>query len=786
MSENIVCGSQTSNDTSFGVNTGYQSIVDNLILNLSFFAASLLAFLLIRRHIRDQDVESSGNSIYRYISHPKSIAYLNISDLNPLTVIWKTLRLSLREIGEKCGPDSSVFLYFQLHLLVYSGILCILTIAIVLPINFQGTLNGNQSSFGFSTISNLPAGSNYLWGPIIVNAVAGIIGLLTVLHFAYAGNITNKNRHSKTALVFKNVPAEYCSEETIQEIIKDQLPNEQIVDIAIAYDIWRLDKTIEQGVKLKLICKGCDKLEEQFGDAGLVYHCCCGYYFAKITCHCCKQIKYSDASQFYRRQLDKHAALLDSTAKEALTKPTGIIFVQFENEQSAQKALKVLRSYKICERFKALLSHKSSIEEIQPDEIEIYPSQNNIPNYKAWTIKYAPKKNNILWQNLNAKRFRWYGRIFVINTALFILSIILTTPSMILNTIDKILSTTIDLTGANSFLSAFLVGILPPLILKMASSILPPIIGHSSHLERHHTRSRKAQSHIRKAYIFLIFTVLIIPSLGLIGINGFLRWFFEVDSTNNLSFQWQCIFLPDNGAFYVNYIMTSAFFGTALDLLRIPELLSLFFNILFSRSKPEQLAIYELERIEFAYCSAYASMLCIFSVICAYSVICPLITVFGFLYFVLSFMVDKYNIYFVAAPTVVKQRIHLTAFSCSLTALLLPHIFLLIFMAIKSTSDKNVHLITQAIITSVYILIYLIIRMLGHEKLTYGIISPLIETIPSLSISLESAKEVEFKRYYPNYLLKYVGEEMLYEKVDRINEGESMKDEQIEKEEEKT
>lgn len=37
-------------------------------------------------------------------------------------------------------------------------------------------------------------------------------------------------------------------------------------------------------------------------------------------------------------------------------------------------------------------------------------------------------------------------------------------------------------------------------------------------------------------------------------------------------FRWQCIFLPDNGAFFVNYIITSAFIGTSLELIRFPEL----------------------------------------------------------------------------------------------------------------------------------------------------------------------------------------------------------------------
>lgn len=35
----------------------------------------------------------------------------------------------------------------------------------------------------------------------------------------------------------------------------------------------------------------------------------------------------------------------------------------------------------------------------------------------------------------------------------------------------------------------------------------------------------------------------------------------------------RCVFLPDNGAFFVNYVITSSLIGTAMELLRIPALM---------------------------------------------------------------------------------------------------------------------------------------------------------------------------------------------------------------------
>ena len=68
------------------------------------------------------------------------------------------------------------------------------------------------------------------------------------------------------------------------------------------------------------------------------------------------------------------------------------------------------------------------------------------------------------------------------------------------------------------------------------------------------------------------------PSVGLTSLRGFLEAFISstklTNGTSNYTFEWNCIFLPDNGAFFVNYVVTSAIIGTALELMRFSELLS--------------------------------------------------------------------------------------------------------------------------------------------------------------------------------------------------------------------
>lgn len=131
------------------------------------------------------------------------------------------------------------------------------------------------------------------------------------------------------------------------------------------------------------------------------------------------------------------------------------------------------------------------------------------------------------------------------------------------------------------------------------------------------------------------------------------------------------MFLPDNGAFFVNYVIASAFIGNAMDLLRIPGLLMYMIRLCLARSAAErrnvkrvsggaggglgpplkvpcwgpcapglaklwvshpQMGLCSLRQhqaYEFQFGAAYAWMMCVFTVVMTYSITCPIIVPFG-------------------------------------------------------------------------------------------------------------------------------------------------------------
>jgi len=85
---------------------------------------------------------------------------------------------------------------------------------------------------------------------------------------------------------------------------------------------------------------------------------------------------------------------------------------------------------------------------------------------------------------------------------------------------------------------------------------------------------------------------------------------------------WQCIFLPDNGAFFVNYVTTCALIGTGLEIIRFPELFMYAVRLGSVKSQAEISSVRKAIVLEFPFGVNYAWMLLVFAVTVSYSVIC--------------------------------------------------------------------------------------------------------------------------------------------------------------------
>ena len=101
------------------------------------------------------------------------------------------------------------------------------------------------------------------------------------------------------------------------------------------------------------------------------------------------------------------------------------------------------------------------------------------------------------------------------------------------------------------------------------------MVAYSDWFLGHWRRSVENLWIMRKVFGYLLFMILILPSIGQTTVRAFIEGIIKKENgtdTGNTGINWNCIFLPDNGAFFVNYVTTCALIGTGLEIIRFPEL----------------------------------------------------------------------------------------------------------------------------------------------------------------------------------------------------------------------
>ncbi|XP_059108878.1 LOW QUALITY PROTEIN: calcium permeable stress-gated cation channel 1 [Peromyscus eremicus] len=357
----------------------------------------------------------------------------------------------------------------------------------------------------------------------------------------------------------------------------------------------------------------------------------------------------------------------------------------------------------LAQTYVSSLFHLCSIcEDYKYIQCGMNPKQSSVTtivkNYH-WRVAHAPHPKDIIWKHLSIRRFNWWARFISINTFLFFLFFFLTTPAIIINTIDMYNVTR----PIENLQSPVITQFFPSVLLWAFTVILPLVVYFSAFLEAHWTRSSQNIIIVHKCYIFLVFMVVILPSMGLTSLNVFLRWLFDIYYLEHATIRFQCVFLPDNGAFFVNYVITAALLGTGMELMRLGSLCTYCTRLFFSRSEPERVHIRKNQAMDFQFGREYAWMLNVFSVVMAYSITCPIIVPFGLLYLCMKHLTDRYNMYYSYAPTKLNEQIHMAAVYQAIFAPLLGLFWMLFFSILRVGTHTITFFSLSSLIFSVMI-----------------------------------------------------------------------------------
>ncbi|XP_029047997.1 calcium permeable stress-gated cation channel 1 isoform X1 [Osmia bicornis bicornis] len=599
----------------------YAGIPENLMLNFFGFLFLVILFGLLRKKAwnygrlallnktderwmelfyganenRDTDaicVETSVNS------------QLSQVDRGFLSWIVTAFKVTDEELLKRAGPDGLLYISFQRHLIMLTCLMVILSLCIALPINFHGNMQGDKATFGHTTLSNLDPMSPWIWMHTILILSYLPVGSYVMRHFLKK---VHDSKHcgelAARTLLITEIPKHQCNVEALTEYFEEAFPTLTVEDVTLAYDIRQLsalDIERDCAEQARLYCENYAKKREPLK----MYPYPCGQV---IGCCCKNQI---DAQEFYMNEEMRLSALVEEEKKAALNRPLGVAFVTLGTPGAA-----VAMRKQLC----------------------------LLPSIK-WVVDYAPTPSDIFWENLSIPRPCWYFNAVLINFALGIVLFFLTTPAVIVSALNKI-----PITGEIMNLSPIVSAFLPTVLLVSVAALMPVLVARSESLVRHWTRSSLNRAVMTKTLLLLLLMVLILPSLGLTSAQAFLEW--TVNAANDTG-RWDCVFLPDQGALFVNYVITAALFGSGLELVRFPELALYTFRLCIARSRAERIHVRKAVLWEFPLGAHYAWLLLVFTMTTVYSLACPLITPFGLLYLVVKHLVDRHNLCFAYGPSI--------------------------------------------------------------------------------------------------------------------------------------
>ncbi|XP_053330940.1 calcium permeable stress-gated cation channel 1 isoform X2 [Spea bombifrons] len=572
------------------------------------------------------------------------------------------------EIQNKCGVDAITYLSYQRHLLVLLLLVCVMSVAIVLPVNFSGDLLGDgPAQFGRTTIVNVPIQDRFLWLHSVFALLYFVFTVLSMHHHTAALHVREDDKVART-LMIRRIPQEVSDASLITKHFHEAFPSCTVTDVQFSYDVRRLmklDRERRKAMKGRMYFAGRAQKE---GKIMIKTHPCSRL----CPCDCCR-FQQVDAEQFYAELEEKLTDEFTLERNRIAMKRLGTAFVTFQDE-----------------RMTAVI-----IQDHAPPRCRRSPQQSSVtPVLRShqWNVEYAPAPNDVIWENLAVSGPVWWASFAALNLALFLLLFFLTTPAVIVSTMDRFNVTHPVENLRNPVITQFL----PTFLLWIFSVCLPFLVYYSAFLERHWSRSNENLLTMHKCYFYLVFMVIILPSLGLTSLDLFFRWLFDTHFLDEAGMKFQCVFLPNNGAFFVNYVITAALIGTAMELLRIPGLTVYAVRLCLATTEPERLHVKRNQAYEFQFGLEYAWTTCVFSVVMTYSITCPIIVPFGLLYLLLKHMTDRYNIYYACIPTKLSSRLHVAAARQLLAAPILCIFWLLFFSVLRLGSSHPVTLFTFA------------------------------------------------------------------------------------------
>lgn len=274
------------------------------------------------------------------------------------------------------------------------------------------------------------------------------------------------------------------------------------------------------------------------------------------------------------------------------------------------------------------------------------------------TVDYEPEDidwHSVFQKNQLGKGGNLVKQLIIYAILLFVL-IFVSTPAALASGLQEILAMDVIEVGVEwvKLITGTFGGFfqyLPSLILMIASTIIPMVIIALTAAENRTTHSETMRTTQVRIYIYLILSVVILPSCSLVAVNGVFQYFGD---TEDVLTMFSNMFLPSSGAFFVSYVLHQALLKNTLDLFLIGNLVmygikNCFTGRFWSRT-PFARHISPISRYDPVESAAlnigleYSYMHLIVTIALTFAIFQPIVMVCALFYFLYKYCVDRYRV----------------------------------------------------------------------------------------------------------------------------------------------
>ncbi len=501
------------------------------------------------------------------------------------------LRLNKDFLIEACGVDGMEYLIFQRHLVGLLFLLTIIGLSIILPINNMGGHLEDPSSFSASSMGNIDPESHSLWYHVTTSFFFYPICLWTMKDFARKLRyLEDRSLITSRTLILSGLPHEVRSKMDVVSHLKSEYPGVSIKRVSFCLPVSAITALLRERAFYEVIVKTLKKHGQTSTltwNSVLLGLLCPGWTMKK------DQLRYY---QDWIKTSDLQIYLCLKAIKASL--PLDSAFVTLRDVDQAR-----------C----LMLFHKYR------------------RNYKRnYIMEFAPPAGSVIWENVSPQY--WVSlKEWMVDISLIAFVLVFAVPEFLAEFLITKLSHFYDDPSIRS-VTYLVTGLLTQSLVFMSSSLLG-----------YWTEGSINEKIFVKSYSILVIKFFLFPILSMTSFSVFLskdsKELFDIHAV-----QWHCIFLPDNGALFLNNIVTMALLGNTCALLRLDLLVMHLYALAVSRSWSELLVrIRRISKTKFWIGANMVWLMINFTVTISLSISCPLILPVGLLYLISRHYIDSYN-----------------------------------------------------------------------------------------------------------------------------------------------